>query len=155
VVTWLTPYRYNQINLDTGESDGAELQESSRKVVPSEGAAVLLRFATRSGRRALVEIHSRKSIPLGALVYSESAPGVNEAEEAGIVGQNGLAWLTGLDTREAQVLNVIWGQRPAEQCQIALSAPTEEQLKPENWHKNQSGVSLILHHQTAQKRVTQ
>lgn len=135
VVTWLTPYRYNQINLDAGESDGAELQESSRKIVPTEGAAVLLRFATRSGRRALVEIYSRKSIPLGALAYTESAPGVNETEEAGIVGQKGLVWLTGLDTHRAQVLNVIWGQRPEERCQIALSAPTEEQLKPDNWHK--------------------
>lgn len=130
VVTWLTPYRYNQINLDTAASDGAELKETSRRVVPSEGAAVLLRFATRTGRRALVEIHSRKAIPLGAMVYTQE-----DTDEAGIVGAKGLVWLTGLDTRDSRELSVTWGEKPEEQCRMTLPAPTESQLKPENWHK--------------------
>ncbi|QIU88424.1 fimbria/pilus outer membrane usher protein [Yokenella regensburgei] len=130
VVTWLTPYRYNQINLDAGVSDGAELKDTSRKVVPTEGAAILLRFATRAGRRALVEIYSQKNIPLGAMVYTK-----NETEEAGIVGSKGLVWLTGLDTRDAQELNVMWGQKKEEQCRITLPAPHQEQLRPENWYQ--------------------
>ncbi|TCW17675.1 outer membrane usher protein [Raoultella sp. BIGb0138] len=130
MVTWLTPYRYNEVTLDTSVADGAELQESSRKVVPSEGAAVRLRFATRGGRRALVAIGSKKRIPIGALVYVE-----NEAEEAGIVGQKGLTWLTGLDTRQAQALRVKWGNTASEQCRATLPAPTNEQLKPENLHQ--------------------
>jgi outer membrane usher protein len=63
MVTWLTPYRYNNISLDTSRSassQNVELKDSARKVVPSDGAAVLLKFATRVGRRAMVEIQSPK-----------------------------------------------------------------------------------------------
>ncbi|WP_058910916.1 fimbria/pilus outer membrane usher protein [Entomohabitans teleogrylli] len=130
MVTHLTPYRYNQITLDTAKTAGVELKESSRKVVPSDGAAVLLEFATRVGRRAMVEIHSPKSVPLGAMVYVQG-----ENEEAGIVGNKGLAYLSGLDARSDQSLKVLWGDNPAEQCGFTLPAATEAQRQPENWHQ--------------------
>ena len=130
MVTNLTPYRYNQVSLDTSKTDGVELKESSRRVVPSEGAAVLLEFATRVGRRAMVEIRSPKAIPLGAMVYANG-----EKEEAGIVGNKGLTYLSGLDARTEQSLKVVWGESSAEQCTFNLPKATDAQRKPENWYQ--------------------
>lgn len=133
MVTWLTPYRYNNISLDTSSSassQNVELKDSARKVVPSDGAAVLLKFATRVGRRAMVEIQSPKKIPLGAMIYLEG-----EKEEAGIVGNHGQAYLSGLDARRDQTLKVVWGKRQAEQCQFTLPALPEGKQAPEDWYK--------------------
>lgn len=129
VVTSLTPYRYNEINLDTSQTDGVELKESARKVVPSDGAAVLLRFATRVGRRAMVEIRSIKTIPLGSMVFVEG-----EKEEAGIVGTKGMTYLSGLDAKHDQKLNVIWGETKAEQCSFTLPALPGTQ-QPDEWYE--------------------
>jgi len=133
VVTWLTPYRYNTINLDTASAGNVELKDSSRRVVPSEGAAVHLKFATRVGRRALIDIRSQKTIPLGAMVYLEG-----EDEEAGIVGNNGIAYLSGLDARANQNLTVVWGKGKAHQCQFVLPAAPETANNPDSWHKKQA-----------------
>ncbi|MFA9596894.1 fimbria/pilus outer membrane usher protein [Citrobacter telavivensis] len=133
MVTWLTPYRYNDISLDASGADDVELKESGRRVVPSEGAAVLLKFASRVGRRAMAELHSARKIPLGALVYVESDG--NSREEAGIVGNRGLTYLSGLDARNEEHLRVVWGDRPEEQCRFTLPAATQEQRKPDNWYQ--------------------
>ncbi|AST80051.1 TPA: fimbria/pilus outer membrane usher protein [Citrobacter farmeri] len=129
VVTYLTPYRYNTVSLDTSGTENVELKESSRKVVPTPGAAVHLKFATRVGRRAMVEIRSARSVPLGAMVYLDG-----EKDEAGIVGNKGLTYLSGLDARQAQTLRVVWGEGQNEHCTFTVPAATEEQRKPENWH---------------------
>lgn len=129
MVTSLTPYRYNHVSLDVSKTEGVELKESARKFVPSEGAAVLLEFATRVGRRAMVQISSVKAIPLGAMVYVDG-----EKEEAGIVGGKGEAYLSGLDAGKDQKLNVIWGDSPAQQCSFVLAAATDAQRQPENWY---------------------
>jgi outer membrane usher protein len=107
-----------------------ELKESARKVVPSQGAAVLLRFATRVGRRAMVEIRSVKPIPLGALVYVEG-----EKEEAGIVGNKGLTYLSGIAAEGQQTLRVQWGESSAMRCLFTLPAATATQKAPNNWYQ--------------------
>ncbi|HGU6361040.1 TPA: fimbria/pilus outer membrane usher protein, partial [Citrobacter farmeri] len=133
MVTWLTPYRYNEINLDASGVDNVELKETGRKVVPSEGAAVLLKFASRVGRRAMAELHGPRNIPLGAMVYTEG-DGASR-EEAGIVGNKGLTYLSGLDARNEEHLLVVWGDGPDAQCRFTLPAATPEQLKPDNWYQ--------------------
>ncbi len=130
VVNYLTPYRYNTLTLDTTHAENVELKETTRKVVPSEGAAVLLHFATRSGRRAMVEIKSAKKIPLGAPVYIEG-----EKEEAGIIGNKNVVYLSGLDARIQQVLQVVWGDGNTQQCRFTLPPATKEQLERDNWYK--------------------
>lgn len=130
IVTYLSPYRYNMISLDTTQTEGVELKESSRKVVPTEGAAVLLRFATRVGRRAMVVIASTKNIPLGALVRVEG-----EQEDAGIVGDNGLTYLSGLDATQDQHINVTWGDDTTQHCSFKLPAQTETQRTQTTWYK--------------------
>lgn len=130
VVSYMTPYRYNTLTLDTRKTEGVELKASSRKVVPTQGAAVLLRFATRVGRRAMVEIRSVKPVPLGALVYAEG-----EKEEAGIVGRQGLAYLSGIATNGEQALRVQWGASASQQCAFLLPAATGAQNNPDNWYQ--------------------
>jgi outer membrane usher protein len=130
VISYLTPYRYNTLSLDTSKTEDVELKESARKVVPSQGAAVLLRFATRVGRRAMVEIRSVKPIPLGALVYVEG-----EKEEAGIVGNKGLTYLSGIAAEGQQTLRVQWGESSAMRCLFTLPAATATQKAPNNWYQ--------------------
>lgn len=130
VVTNLTPYRYNSITLDTRQNERVELKESSRRVVPTEGAAVLLRFATRVGRRAIVEIAGSHAIPLGAPVYIEG-----DKDEAGLVGDKGIAYLSGLDARTDQSLRIVWGASQAEQCRFTLPALAESQVEQEWYHR--------------------
>lgn len=132
VVTYLSPYRYNTISLDAGDTDGVELKESAHKVVPTEGAAVLLKFATRVGRRAIAIIKSDRNIPVGAYVRAQ-----DQMEEAGIVGNNGLTYLTGLDARKDEVLTVSWGDGDAQQCRFTLPRLPEDakDAQAEQWHK--------------------
>lgn len=130
VLSYMTPYRYNTLTLDTTKTEGVELRESSRKVVPTQGAAVLLRFATRVGRRAMVEIRSVKPIPLGALVYVEG-----EKDEAGIVGNKGQAYLSGIAADREQKLRVQWGEAPAQRCYFLLPPATRAQQAPDNWYQ--------------------
>ncbi len=130
VVNYLTPYRYNTLTLDTTHAESVELKETTRKVVPSEGAAVLLRFATRTGRRAMVKIKSAKQIPLGAPVYI-----VGEKEEAGIMGNKNMIYLSGLDALKPQTLQISWGDSSLQQCQFTLPPANKEQLERNNWYK--------------------
>lgn len=136
IVTTLTPYRYNDIGLDisrSSDADNVELKETSRRVVPSEGAAVRLRFAVRAGRRAMVDIGGDKNIPLGAMVYIDG-----EKEEAGIVGNHRQAYLSGLDARREQRLNVVWGSNASERCSFTLPALPEGKQSPDEWYKKVS-----------------
>ncbi|MFH2256074.1 fimbria/pilus outer membrane usher protein [Enterobacter sp. KE9933] len=133
VLTSLTPYRYNDISLDPGKgsaSQNIEIKETSRRVVPSNGAAVLLKFATRVGRRALVVVNSDKKIPVGAMAYVG-----DEKEEAGIVGNNGEIYLSGLDARHTQNLKVVWGEKSSEQCSFSLPALPEGKQSADDWYK--------------------
>lgn len=127
VVNYLSPWRYNTVSLDTTDAPSVELKETSRKVVPTEGAAVLLRFATRVGRRAMVVIKGPHAVPVGAIVTIDG-----QDEEAGIVGNDGLTWLTGLDARQDESLTVSWG-RNRQQCRFILPGLPEGNT-PARWH---------------------
>ncbi|MBK5145591.1 fimbrial biogenesis outer membrane usher protein [Budviciaceae bacterium BWR-B9] len=126
IVNYLSPYRYNTVGLDTTDAPTVELKESSRKVVPTEGAAVLLRFSTRVGRRAMVIIQEPHSVPVGAIVTAEG-----QDEEVGIVGNGGLAYLTGMDARRDETLTVSWGKDM--QCKFTLPKLPEGDTESQ-WH---------------------
>ncbi|WP_323970634.1 FimD/PapC C-terminal domain-containing protein, partial [Aeromonas veronii] len=72
-------------------------------------------FATRVGRRAMVEIRGTQPIPVGAYVEIEG-----KNEEAGIVGNNQLAYLTGLDARKDENLTVRWHNNGEQRCRFTL-----------------------------------
>ena len=125
IINYMSPYRENTVRLDTSNTPEVELPEVARKVVPTEGAAVLLRFATRVGRRAMVIIDGPYKVPVGATVK------IDGQDEAGIVGNNGLTYLTGLDARRDETLTVSWGQ--GKQCRFTL-AKLPAKSASSQWH---------------------
>lgn len=58
------------------------------------------------------------AVPVGAMVRVEG-----QDEEAGIVGNNGLVYLTGLDARRDETLTVSWGRDKS--CQFTLAKLAE------------------------------
>lgn len=108
-----TPYRKNRVSLDALSLErDAELQQSDVLVVPTQGAVVPAIFHVSKGKRVLITLQrpSRGVVPFGAVVAQE-----NTSESvAGIVGENGLAYLTGLG--DTGVLTARWGRSGGQQC---------------------------------------
>ncbi|HDU3681982.1 TPA: fimbrial biogenesis outer membrane usher protein [Klebsiella aerogenes] len=69
VQSYLQPYRYNWVNLDTQTlGSDVEVTETSQRIVPRRGAVVKARFAATTGRRVqfeLLEANGAK-LPFGA-----------------------------------------------------------------------------------------
>lgn len=113
IVPSLSPYRYNDVALDSqGINRNAELDGSQQRVAPSAGAVVRLKFATRTGHALLVRaaMDDGKQLPLGATVYGSDGASI------GMVGQGGQVYARVAD-REGR-LTVKWGDSPAERCEI-------------------------------------
>lgn len=125
----LQPYRENRISLDpTTVPDDAALESFDMRVVPTEGAVVRARFATRTGARVLMILQrpDGKSIPLGAIANldSDKADG-----NAGMVGAEGQVYLTGIPDQGS--LRVQWGKSDHQRCLVQYELPKE---------KNQAGM---------------
>ena len=121
VVPYLTPYAMNSVNLDPkGLSTDVELQTTSQQVAPRAGSVTVLRYATVSGRTAV--IHARQAdgspLPFGASVLDESG------SEIGIVGQASRIVARGL--QEQGELRVKWSDKPGAACRIAYTLPARE-----------------------------
>jgi len=89
LVPTLMPYRYNTVSLDpTNISPYAELQDGERRVAPSAGAAVKLKFRTLMGYPVLLQttLPNGQIIPMGADVY-------DKGKLVGMMGQAGQAYL--------------------------------------------------------------
>ena len=74
-------------------SDDIDINQTDVKVVPTQGAIVQANFITRKGGRAVMKLslQNGKTPPFGSLVIISGQDG-----NAGIVGRNGLVYLTGL-----------------------------------------------------------
>lgn len=102
----LGPYQENLVELNpvTLPAD-AELPQTGMKVVPTNGAVIPVRFATRVGGRAVITLRQAdgRPVPFGAVadVAGDDRPG------AGIVGGNGEVYMSGLP--DAGELAVHWG----------------------------------------------
>ncbi|HBT4804008.1 TPA: fimbrial biogenesis outer membrane usher protein [Klebsiella quasipneumoniae subsp. similipneumoniae] len=85
VVPYLNPYQLNDIRLDLkGTHSGVELENSSQKVAPYDGAVVKVNYQTRRGYPILITVKDTE-LPLtfGSEVYDEAESVV------GYVGQGG------------------------------------------------------------------
>lgn len=103
VVPYLTPYRMNGVELDPkGLSTDVELKVSRLQVAPRAGAVALVRFATESGRSAVLEVAADEHgvLPFGADVFDE------ELRPVGVVGQAGRIFVRGL--KDSGSLTVKW-----------------------------------------------
>lgn len=118
VVPYLTPYRMNSVELDPkGLSTDVELQVTSQQVAPRAGSAVLLKYATVSGRSAVLEVEQANGqpLPFGATVVDA------EGKEVGVVAQASRIFARGL--QEQGALSVKWGDGHAERCDIDYTLP--------------------------------
>lgn len=115
-----SPYRRNRVSLDSlSLGNDAELQQSEVQIVPTQGAVVPAVFNLRSGKRGLVTLHriSGDFVPFGAVVTQ----GDGDESVAGIVGENGVAYLTGLG--KSGELRVRWGRADSQQCHAPWHLP--------------------------------
>lgn len=106
VVNNLTPYRENEVNLDTETlPDDVDLQNTNRMLVPTRGALVRAEYSASVGERALITLQRPNGsvVPFGALVTPEgSVDG-----QSGIVASDGEVYLGGLT--DNTVLVALWG----------------------------------------------
>ncbi|WP_245644129.1 fimbria/pilus outer membrane usher protein [Paraburkholderia oxyphila] len=113
IVPSLTPYRYNDVALDSkGIGTGAELTGNQLRVAPYPGSAVLLRFSTLTGHAVLIRstLPDGKPLPLGADVLNSDGAAI------GMVGQGGQVYAR--VPSERGVVTVKWGGRHEDQCTI-------------------------------------
>ncbi|QBR02345.1 fimbrial biogenesis outer membrane usher protein [Paraburkholderia pallida] len=113
IVPSLTPYRYNDVALDSkGIGTGAELTGNQLRVAPYPGSAVLLRFSTLTGHAVLIRstLPDGKPLPLGADVLNSDGAAI------GMVGQGGQVYAR--VPSERGVVTVKWGGQHEDQCTI-------------------------------------
>jgi len=111
VVPWLQPYRENNISLDPkGLSTDVELTGTSQKVVPTDGAVVLLNYETRQGYAMLISgtRADGSALPFAAGVLNE------EGRNVGYVAQGGQALIRADAPKGA--MTVRWGPQPDQRC---------------------------------------
>ncbi len=121
VVPHLTPYRMNTVEIDPkGLSTDVELQVTSQQVAPRAGAVAMLRYATVSGRSAMLEVQrpDGKPLPFGASVLDE------HGVEVGLVGQASRVLARGL--QESGQLTVKWGEQSGDSCRMDYELPARE-----------------------------
>ena len=121
VVPYLTPYSMNTVELDPkGLSTDVELQVTSQQVAPRAGSVAMLKFATVSGRSALIRAKQSggKVLPFGAEVLDEQGMTI------GTVGQGGKIFARGLQDKGE--LTVKWGESASTVCRIAYDLPLRE-----------------------------
>lgn len=114
VLPYVTPYRHNNVGLDTTSlGQNVEIDESAKDVVPTRGAVVRASFSTHVGYRVMMVMmrSSGKPVPFGtvvALLEDKNNP------NAGIVGEQGEAYLSGLPAKGS--LKAQWGQDAGQYC---------------------------------------
>jgi outer membrane usher protein len=123
IVPYVTPYRRTDITLDSSSlGDDMELAQTNQQVVPTRGAIVRANYAGNLGQRAFIHLKTAagQDVPFGAMVVLANDP----KAKPGIVSDGGLVYMSGL--QQTGVLNVQWGQGPAQQCQASFNLTATE-----------------------------
>lgn len=125
LVPSLVPYQRNQIGLTTeGMNSKVELNDGQRQVVPYAGAAIKVRFKTRSGDALLIKALRADGdpVPMGADVLDEQGVMI------GMVGQGSQAYVrTG---KVSGRLTLRWGEAPEERCELDYDVQQEDRQQP-------------------------
>lgn len=122
VVPYLTPYRSNDITLDTSTlHNDVEISQASLAVVPTRGAVVRAEYTAQVGRRVLMTLKQADGnpVPFGATVTVLNAPAVQQ----GIVGDGGQVYLAGLE--DLGQLQIKWGDAEYMQCRASYRLPAK------------------------------
>lgn len=116
IQNWLIPYQINTVSLDPSSlQDDVEINQTDMRVTPTKGAIVRAKFTPRTGARAVIHLTRANgtALPFGTLVRLEG-----EGSNTGIVGQNGLVYLSGLP--EQGILQARWASG---QCRVTYRLP--------------------------------
>ncbi len=117
-LAYMNPYQENLVTLNPAElPPDAEVTQTDARVVPTRGAVIPAIFATRIGGRALMMLTGPDGRPVkyGA-VATLDAQGVG----AGVVGDGGVVYLTGLP--QEGTLTVKWS---GGQCRAGFTLPAK------------------------------
>lgn len=121
----LMAYRYNNIALDPqGIAENVEIESGEQQIAPYAGAAVKVKFKTRTGYPLLIQAKLNKDeyVPLGAEVIDDNGNVI------GMVGQNGQMYVR---TEKLQgQLKAKWGDLSSQQCSISYALGKEELIQP-------------------------
>ncbi|EPC4333819.1 fimbria/pilus outer membrane usher protein [Enterobacter asburiae] len=118
-LSYLSPYQENSISLNPAElPPDAEITQTDTKVVPTQGAVIPAKFATRIGGRAMMTLTRSDGsvVPYGALATLEG-----QGVGAGVVGEDGQVYLTGLP--EQGQMTVRWS---GHQCRVNYTLPEKK-----------------------------
>lgn len=119
VVTALSPYRLNTIELDpSGMSQDVELKQSARSVAPRAGAIVRLDYPTQRAFPILIDSRQPDGRPLP---FAATAVDARSGAVIGAVGQ-GSRLVVRTDQERGSIL-VQWG---GQQCQIDYALPASD-----------------------------
>ncbi len=116
IIPYLDPFTANWLDLDPqGLNDHVEIVSSSTTVVPDSGAAVKVKFVTRTGYPwfAHVTLPDGAAPPLGAEVFDDNGRAV------GAVGQGGLLYAR--VPQDHGSVSVVWGERSGQRCRLAYA----------------------------------
>ncbi|MGM0515699.1 MAG: fimbria/pilus outer membrane usher protein [Pseudomonadota bacterium] len=115
LVSGLTPYDMNRINVDMANLPGnVELDTSSKNVVPTRGALVAVPFRSNKGYRLLLNLQRDKGeVPFGSTVALMQDVDAT-LPVSGIVGEAGQVYLYGMPQKGTVTVN--WGDGKDERC---------------------------------------
>lgn len=118
----LQPYRINRLTLTTDQlGPDVEIDNGTAQAIPRRGAIVQRTFAARRVARLVLTLLNTegKPLPFGTQVKD------SQGKTLAVVGQGGQALVATEAT--SQVLNVLWGEQPAEQCQLSIKPASMRQ----------------------------
>ncbi|EAA7390852.1 fimbrial outer membrane usher protein StdB [Salmonella enterica subsp. enterica] len=116
VVSAGSSYRPGDISVDVSRlPQGVDVSDPVISLVLTEGAVGYRHIRTSQGKQIFghIRLADGTTPPFGAQVVSEKS-----GKTAGMAGDNGLVYLTGIDDSDRNNLVVTWGGRP--QCRLSL-----------------------------------
>jgi len=125
VVPYLTPYALNDVEVTLRHAPlDLEIENTSQKVAPMDGAIVRLKFNTNTGKATLIQIvrEHAESIPIGASVLDETD------QLLGSVGQGSRAFVR--LRKDAGRLKVVWGESPHQRCEFNYNVSANTLVNP-------------------------
>jgi outer membrane usher protein len=122
VIPNLNPYRINRIVVSTRAlPKDVDIKSPVAEVVPTRGAVVGATFDSAVGHQAAFTLTTPggKPVPLGAVVEND------EGQQLGIVGMDGLAFVSGLPALDGHVA-VRWSSGVEERCRADYALPATQ-----------------------------
>lgn len=124
VVPYVTPYRLNNITLDPeGMSTEVELNETSHRIAPYDGAISQVKFGTKKGYAIYIESKNSQgeNLPFAATVFD------SKQQVVGVVAQGSTVYIRSANLKDQLTVN--WGNQADQNCQIDYDLTHQAQDK--------------------------